>query len=1128
MTATITRPTAALWDALLAAGGPAAALAVLGQIDRGEDWRRVAIAGLLPEHWAELQASAIAADVAAANLASFGPGTDRHWELERAELTRYKRHRIQTESTAGNGHRQSQPGHLAAALIRLDQDYRHLQTGGWRTLSATLPGLPTFDQWKPDAPRQKGKRDDRGQWRPAVDAHGRPVPVKYEAGPAFPDGGGLLLPNVPDRCWQLICDRQGLAFPDADTRAAGFWAWAAATPELELLICEGWKKALAAVSAGWAGVAVPGVQMGRRSLPDGSERLIAALQQLAPGRRWRIAFDAEAKPTTAAKVGAAAGALARALRAAGGRVLIARLPLLPGAEKTGLDDLLAAAGPEALDRALASTGPRPVLPRLRPADRVAPAGQWLGVACPLPSPEVAPLLVVRASMGCGKTKAAAAALAPLAAEGTAILMPSHRTALGQSAAESIGVPWRPRHGTDERQQGVAACWDSWRPDGSLRVTGHGWSGGVMVADEWMQSVEHLLLSTGTALGKACRASVLRTAAEQLPRMRQTIAMDAQMADWAVRLLERLTGRQALVIASEHRPMEGRPLHCPEGLDTPQDAGDAFRARWAELVAAGQPFFCWTTAQKASSRNAGQTLAKRHRDRRPQDLVDVIDSTTREAAAELAADPDGFAERRIAQALQQGGSWALYCSPSISSGISFERWKPAAVIAYSGGHIAPEHVAQAVARVRCPEVPAYLFAPERCPGAALRVGSGATNPADLIRHMRAVSDPLLGVLESSGADGAWLEAWAELGAVRNRQRFAYRATIGGLLEAEGWARQELGPEPCPIAGEKEAEELQAIAEHAQAAEDLAMLTAELLTPEAAKALAEARRKLTAAEDAALERFRLMERWALLDNPPELALGAAPHGQITKEGELLLEADRDGLRDRLRLGWLLTAPEALGLVPAHDRARIAALDRTGRPFEPDRLRVSLAPRLNELWKLGTQDRPRVLMELLERFANGETISARDPAVLALHDAAAHPENHKALAAAAGVSPGAKPSGTLRALLQAIGWKLEQVGRGHGNGALTYRAHRESMPAVVDPEALAAAWMAELQAIAGGAVFAPRQKPCREKNCSAPPQQPPSPPPRPWPVARVVAIPWSAPPPRPRPRGFAAAPALTEAAA
>ena len=206
--------------------------------------------GLLPDHWAELQASAIAPDVAAANVASWGPGTARHWEAERAELVRFERLRIQTASTTGRGHSQTQPGHLSEALASLDRRYQHLAAGGWRTLSATLPGLEPFSQWKPAEPRPKGKRDRRGQWRLELDQQGRPVPTKYEAPPACPDGGGALLPNVPERCWRLICERQGLPFPDAETVAAGFWPWALQTPELELLVCEGWKKALAAISAG--------------------------------------------------------------------------------------------------------------------------------------------------------------------------------------------------------------------------------------------------------------------------------------------------------------------------------------------------------------------------------------------------------------------------------------------------------------------------------------------------------------------------------------------------------------------------------------------------------------------------------------------------------------------------------------------------------------------------------------------------------------------------------------------------------------------------------------------------------------------------------------------------------------
>lgn len=640
-------------------------------------------------------------------------------------------------------------------------------------------------------------------------------------------------------------------------------------------------------------------------------------------------------------------------------------------------------------------------------------------------------------MGCGKTFAAGQAIGPLKAVGVPVLMPSHRQALGQAAAAAVGVPWCPGAAADDRARtAVAGCLDSWCPSSRLAITGSSGSGGFLLADEWMQQLEHLLLSTGTTLAER-RAEVLRTLAEQLARMRQIIAMDAQMADWGVALLERLSGRQALLIASEHRPMAGRPLHAPEGFTTPNAAADGFRAKWAELVEAGGPFLCWTSAQRADVANSPQRLAALHRQRRPDARVLVIDSTTPEAAAELAADPDGVAGRFD----------AIYCSPSISSGISFQRWRPAAVIAYAGGRVAPEHAAQALGRVRCPDVPAWIYAPERCPGAALRVGSGSTDPAQLIADLRAVADPLLGQLQDAG--DAWLTAWAELGATRNRQRYAYRATIAGLLEREGWELQAPGPLPCPVAGAQAGADLKVAAVAAREALDQTLIAAPLLQATEAAAL-ERRRRLEPSEQAALDRFRLTSRWGLGDAAPSLEL---------------LEADRDGLRDRLRLGWLLNTPEALALVPEADWRAVDALDPEGQPFAPDRLRVTTGSKLAALAGLG-------LPALLRRFAAGEVIAANDPAVIALHATAT---THRGqLAAAAALSPAALPTGTLRALLQACGWELKAAGRikarTDGRDAYTYRAAPIALPLGVDAEALAAVWLAELQAQPAGAKSPP----------------------------------------------------------
>jgi hypothetical protein len=1099
-------------------------------------------AGLLPEHWAELQASGIAADVAALNVASFGPGTDRHWETERAELVRHARRKIQTESRTGSGHAQGQAGHLAGRLIALDKRYSHLSAGGWRSTGAALPGLEPFDQWKPTDPRQKGNRDEAGQWVPLVDQHGQPVPIKYEAPPSAPDGGGLLLPHVPERCWRLICDRQNLPQPSPQDLAEGFWPWALRTPRLELLPVEGWKKALAAVSAGYAAIGLPGVTMGIRRNPDGSHRLIPALAALsaghrrssctlrrkgAKGRRWRIAFDAEAKASTAAKVGAAAGTLARTLRAAGGRPKIARLPLLPGTTKTGLDDLLAAQGPDALADALATTGGRPVIPAQYPADAIGEAGAFIGQSLTIPSPEHAPLVVLIPPMGCGKTYIIADHIRPMVADGIAGLMPSHRKALGQSAAAKVGIPWRPLPGSDERQTGMAACLDSWRPSSAIKVSPTGWAGAVMNLGEWAQQVEHLLMGDGTTIGH-CRTEVLRTIDQQLPRNLQTIADEAFMPAWAIELLEHLTGHRAYVMSSHHRPMAGRRLHAPQGFADPQHAGDAFRVKWAELVTAGQPFMCWSSAQQGRYNNSAQNLAQLHKIRRPDDLIDVIDSTTPEMAAELAKAPNAFAKRRTAEAHRLGVNWALYCTPAISSGLSFDwnpkepegqqGWKPAAVIAYTGGCIAPEHVAQALGRVRCPDVPCWLFAPSGATGASLRPhgASDATDPAQLIADLRRAGDPLLGDLQAAGADGAWLQAWAALAAQRNAQAHAYAATIAGLLDREGWtvetpAAQDAGTLDEAARGIREA--LGEISSANKAAEELATLTAEPIDAAAAAELHKRRRTLTPDEQAALARYQLLQRWGLLEHTPQLIDRT---GAPNNTARWLFDAEDDNLRRKLREGWILNTPEALALIPLHDHRAVLGLDPTGQLFGPDRLKVALAQRIGAYVALG-------LPQLLERFAAGETIAANDPQLLALHaNACAHGGQ---LVATLGLSPGAYASGTARELLDAVGWKLSTAGRikqRNGDRDLyTYTAAALQLPQGLSWENLAAVFMAELEAGIAGANSPHTEKPpMAEKS----PTHRPAPPPSPlWaqvvahtrPIARGFGTPRTGPPPRsPRP--------------
>lgn len=1000
---TTTLPTPALWDGLLAAGGPAAALA------------------LLPHHWAELQASAIAPDVAAANVASFGPGTDRHWESERAALVAHARLRIQTESTTASGHPQGQAGFLADRLIRLDSRYRHLSGGGWRSLSDALPGLPGFDQWKPD------------QARPRADKPGQAI--KYEAPPGFPDGGGLLLPRVPDRCWALICERQGLPFPDAAARADGFWAWALATPALQVLICEGLKKALAAISAGWAAVAVPGVQMGRRRDVDGSERLIAALQLLGGnGRPWLIAFDAERKPATAAKVGAAAGALAWSLRAAGGRPEIARLPLLPGTTKTGLDDLLAAAGPEALDRALANTGPRPVLPDLRRPDRIAPAGHHLGVVCPIPAADDARLVALSAPMGAGKTEAIAAAVAPLLAEGVRVVLITHRRSLGAALADRLGLPWagEAAPGSDLRQQGVALCIDSLCPGSGMQIRPEDWRGCVVVIDEAAAVLAHALNGIGTAIATR-RPAVLETLGALLAGASQVIVADAQLSEPVLQALETATGADALLIGSEHRPAAGRRLVV-------HPTRKSWRAELVAQLQARRRLWIASTAAQPGSPNSAQNLALLALQHWPTARVLVVDATTvaddGHDAARLAGDPDGIAGRYD----------VVITSPAVAAGLSVTlRGHFDAVMVGAGGTTDPDSVAQAAARVR-DDCHRHLYAPERSPGNHLNTGSGDTDPAQLLRRLSEHEAATVSQLVAAGVDlernttGPWLPLWARLGAARNSQRLAYRSTVRALLEREGYDATEAAPlvgDAVAVADAAD-EALKAIATEAQAADDAAVIAAEPLTEVEARELAR-KRKRSPAERAQLARHRVAKAWGLGADAPTTAL---------------LEADRDGRSRQGRFGWILRNLEARQLVAKHDQATAAALAPDGRPWAPDLCRETVGPKVTAADALG----------LADWLGRGDWFTATDAQLQALQALAiAHGAS---LRQVLGVSPGKRATTTLRALLALAGFELEPKRTRGADGQLwRYRVKPIALPDGADRQRLEAAWRDQLADPGGG---------------------------------------------------------------
>ena len=991
----------------------------------------VAAAALSAEHWRELvQGSAIAPAVALANVASFGSGAALHWQDARDDLIRHKRWQLQTGKLANNGHVQTQAGFVSEALTGLQRQYSHLRHGGWRSTTAGLPGFTPFDCWKPTAPRLSADRKlDR---RTGLVVPTTPKPIRYETPPAAPGGGGLFAPAVPLEQWRTIAERQGLQVP-AGADPGGFWPWVLEHRHLPIVIGEGLKKALTVTSAGHAALGLGGITMGIRTDDAGRRRLIPELAAIAvKGRPVTIVFDAEGKRSTARKVAAAARTLALLLEQAGCLVCIAALPLLPGTSKTGADDLAVARGLAALDAVIAAALPvsaLPVLPRLRPADRVVQDRHL-----PIDVVTVAGdrrLIALASAMGTGKSTVIAHHVAPLLQAGVRVVLLTHRQSLGAALAADLGLPWGDdaAPGSDLRLQGLALCVDSLCASSRMRFKAADWQGCVVVVDECRQVLHHAL--NGSTAIAARRPAVLQELATLLAGASQVLVADAQLDDITLDAIEACVGERAYLVAGEHRPAAGRDLVV-------HPSRESWRSELVAQVQAGRRVWVSTTAQKPGSPNSAQNIAALVQELRPDARVLVVD-------AETVADPDHDASRLAAAPDQISAAYTVVvASPAVQAGLSvtvpFD-----VVLGLASGSTPPAGVVQSMARVRC-DAPRHLYAPPRSPGASLRIGSGSFDADQLISSLDRHCAALVGQLLAAGGwsittptTGPWVTAWARMAAHQNAEAQAYAATCTALLQREGYAVVQRDPlDPLDQAAAKATSaRLKRISETAQADDDARVIAAPLLDDDDARKL-QRRRRLSPADRAALQRWRINRRWGLQGAAPDAAL---------------LDADRAGDADRYRWRWLLQtpAPDAAALVAQHDNAVAKALAPRGEAWAPDAAARMMGPKLRALTALG-------IAGWLERTAE---FNADDHQLQSLQAAAIGCADD--LRQVLGISPGERPTTTLRRLLQLVGARLESrrsKARGADRDQWRYRLVLDALPAGIDDHQLQQAWRDQLR--------------------------------------------------------------------
>ncbi|WP_375502603.1 DUF3854 domain-containing protein [uncultured Nostoc sp.] len=226
--------------------------------------------------------------------------------------------------------------------------YQHIELGGWWCNG--IDPLNNYAQmmwgcFKPDHPRRDRQKIHKF--------------IKYEHPYREETRAFFLL--VPNRIWVKVSLRCGIPITEEDLQhPGGFWHWVW-RHNVPVTIVEGVKKAGALLTAGYAAIAIPGVNAGYRTPHDeygnatcveqsrniGKPFLIPDLKYFATqGRQVNICFDQDNKPETVQRVRTAISRMGRLLVNEGCSLRVIDLPF--GQEK-GVDDFIVVKGQLAFD-----------------------------------------------------------------------------------------------------------------------------------------------------------------------------------------------------------------------------------------------------------------------------------------------------------------------------------------------------------------------------------------------------------------------------------------------------------------------------------------------------------------------------------------------------------------------------------------------------------------------------------------------------------------------------------------------------------------------------------------------------------------------------------------------------------
>jgi hypothetical protein len=658
---------------------------------------------------------------------------------------------------------------------RILKRYEHTEEGGWWCSGVDLltGGDDLWGCFKPDRPRLSSDRHK---------------PIKYEHPPQIPTG--IFALRVPSHLWQSIADRYGV---DTISQETDFWQWLSEHPSIPLCITEGAKKAGALLTAGYAAIALPGINNGYRTPRNergdriGKSHLIPQLEKLvASGREIYIAFDRDTKPNTIKAVNAAIRKMGYLLVQAGCPVKV--ITWNPELGK-GVDDLIAKNGRQVFDKAYQEalafdTWKAQGLARLTHTPSIEVNCRYLP---DLEIPQTAKLIGIKSPKGTGKTKFLEQIVAGARERGQWVLVIGHRIRLVEELCQRFGLQYitEVRDSIGEQVLGYGLCIDSLHPNSQAKFNAINWSNGIVIIDEVEQVLWHGLNSDTCRNNRVAILKSLKILMQNvLGGEGQVYVADADLSDISLDYLMTLAGLslEPFIVKNDWKPGEKEAWNVYNYSES--DPKVLIKNLVKHIKEGGKPFVC-LSAQKLTSQWGTRTLESYLKKQFPQANILRIDS-------ESLAEPTHPAYNCINHLDRVLSNYDIVlASPSIETGVSIDlKGHFTSVWSIAQGIQTVTSVCQALGRIR-ENIPRHIWVASY---GFNQIGNGSTSIPALLTSGHRLTELNIRLLQQSdfdalddidmGFQAESLLCWAKMAVRVNASMINYRDSVRALLLEEG--------------------------------------------------------------------------------------------------------------------------------------------------------------------------------------------------------------------------------------------------------------------------------------------------------------------------------------------------------